>query len=205
METPTEHLETELKFEVDPGFLVPDLAGIADGVTVTAPEVELLAASYFDTGDLRLAAAKVTLRRRTGGHDAGWHLKLPVAADTRREMQAPLGAAATVPPELASLVWPWIQDDSLQVVAELETRRTVRQLTGAGGESLAEVADDEVTGRVSSRGAAQPVTWREIEVELVTGGPEILAAARSRLIAAGARPSSSASKLSRLLGPITPA
>jgi hypothetical protein len=34
----------------------------------------------------------------------------------------------------------------------------------------------------------------------VSGGPEILAAARTRLTAAGARLSSSASKLGRLLG-----
>ncbi len=84
----------------------------------------------------------------------------------------------------------------------LETRRTVRRLTGSGGETLAEVADDAVTGRVPGPGDApgEPATWREIEVELAAGGPEILAAARARLTAAGARPSSSASKLGRLLG-----
>ena len=64
------------------------------------------------------------------------------------------------------------------------------------------MADDQVTGRVPGPGddPGQPVTWREVEVELVSGGPEILAAARSRLTAAGARPSSSPSKLARLLG-----
>ncbi len=199
MGRPTEHVETERKFEVGLGFVLPDLSGIADGVTVTAPEVEHLAANYYDTSDLRLARARITLRRRTGGHDAGWHLKLPVSAATRRELQVPLGDGdTTVPPQLASLVSEWARDEPLQVVAVLETRRTVRRLTGPGGEDLAEVADDEVTGRVPGR--AEPATWREIEVELVTGGPEILAAASSRLTAAGARPSSSASKLSRLLG-----
>ena len=199
----TEHLEIESKFDVDTGFVVPDLSGVADGSGVTEPEVRLLAAHYFDTADLRLIAAKVTLRRRTGGPDAGWHLKLSAGAGSRREMQAPLGdEAAGVPPQLASLVAELIGDEPLRVVAVLETQRTVRNLTGAGGETLAEVADDLVTGRLPGPGddPGEPVTWREVEVELVSGGPEILAAARDRLVAAGARPSPSPSKLARLLG-----
>ena len=199
----TEHLEIESKFDVDAGFEVPDLTGVAHGSGVTEPEVRLLAAHYFDTADLRLIAAKVTLRRRTGGPDAGWHLKLSAGAGSRREMQAPLGdEAAGVPPQLASLVAELIGDEPLRVVAVLETQRTVRNLTGAGGETLAEVADDLVTGRLPGPGddPGEPVTWREVEVELVSGGPEILAAARERLVAAGARPSPSPSKLARLLG-----
>jgi inorganic triphosphatase YgiF len=200
---PTEHLETELKFEVGLDFVLPDLGGLSGGGAVTAPDAALLVASYFDTADLRLAKARITLRRRTGGGDAGWHLKLPVTAGTRRELQVPLGDdAAAVPPQLASQVSAWVRDEPLQVVAVLETRRTVRRLTSAGGETLAEVADDVVTGRVPGPGVApgEPTTWREIEVELARGGPEILAAAGARLTAAGARPSSSASKLGRLLG-----
>jgi inorganic triphosphatase YgiF len=200
----TEHLEIESKFDVDPGFVVPDLSGVADGSGVTEPQVRLLAAHYFDTSDLRLIGAKITFRRRTGGPDEGWHLKLPAGAGRRREMQAPLGDGDTaVPPQLASMVSEWAGDEPLRVVAVLETRRTVRNLTAAGGEILAEVADDLVTGRVPGPGddPGEPVTWREIEVELVSGGPEILAAARDRLVAAGARPSRSPSKLARLLGP----
>jgi len=199
----TEHLETELKLDVDPGFVIPDLGGLVHGQTVSEPEVRHLVANYFDTSDLRLAAAPITLRRRTGGPDEGWHLKLPVGAGTRRELQAPLGDDPTaVPPQLASLVATWVGGHPLQVVAVLETRRTVRNLVAADGTVLAEVADDRVTGRLPGAGhaPAEPVSWREIEVELVSGGPEILAAARSRLAGAGARRSSSASKLGRLLG-----
>ena len=199
----TEHLEIESKFDVGIDFVIPDLGGVADGSGVTEPEVRLLAAHYFDTADLRLIAAKVTLRRRTGGPDAGWHLKLSAGAGSRREMQAPLGdEAAGVPPQLASLVAELIGNEPLRVVAVLETQRTVRNLTGAGGETLAEVADDLVTGRLPGPGddPGEPVTWREVEVELVSSGPEILAAARDRLVAAGARPSPSPSKLARLLG-----
>ena len=197
----TEHAETELKMEAGPDFAIPDLTGLTSGLTVSEPEVRLLDASYFDTPDQRLATAGITLRRRTGGTDAGWHLKLPVSASTRRELQAPLGDAATVPPQLASQVSGWVRDQPLYVVATLQTRRTVRYLRSADGTNLAEMADDVVTGRVPGPGNApgEPVTWREIEVELIDGGPEILDAARSRLAGAGARQSSSSSKLSRLL------
>ena len=194
---PTEHLETELKFEVNLDFAVPDLNGLAGASGVTEPEVRVLTASYFDTGDLRLITAKITLRRRTGGPDEGWHLKLPAGAGRRREMQAPLGDGDTaVPPQLASMVAEWAGGEPLRVVAVLETRRTVRNITGQDGEILAEIADDLVTGRVPGR---EPDVWREIEVELVSGGPAVLDAARSRMTAAGARPSDAPSKLARVL------
>src|SRR5580693_966616 len=111
----TEHLETESKFDVGTDFAIPDLRGVADGSGVTEPEVRLLAAHYFDTSDLRLIAAKITLRRRTGGPDEGWHLKLPAGAGARREKQAPLGDSDTpVPPQLASLVSEWVGGEPLR-------------------------------------------------------------------------------------------
>ena len=67
----------------------------------TGASVELDAV-YYDTEDFRLAADSLTLRRRTGGDDAGWHLKLPVSADVRDEIQAPL--TDTLPPALGELL-----------------------------------------------------------------------------------------------------
>src|SRR5258708_24685889 len=95
---PTEHVETELKFEVGINFVLPDLADVADGVAVTAPEVHLLAASYFDTADLRLAKAGITLRRRTGGADSGWHPKLPLTAGTPPDVAPPPRPGGTTTP-----------------------------------------------------------------------------------------------------------
>ena len=43
----------------------------------------MLTAAYLDTDDLRLARWRVSLRRREGGTDEGWHLKLPVAQPRR--------------------------------------------------------------------------------------------------------------------------
>jgi inorganic triphosphatase YgiF len=203
-------IETEHKYDVDTDFAFPDLAGLAPGVVAAPPEVQRLAATYFDTNDLRLAGAHITLRRRTGGSDAGWHVKLPVSSDTRRELHFPLGpATGTVPSRVATLVAEWTQGEALRPIARLETRRTVRRLLDQAGRVLAEVADDQVTGSRPARPDAadwhEAATWREVEVELVSGTRDLLAAAGKRLKAAGAQPSASASKLSRLLGTGPPA
>jgi CHAD domain-containing protein len=240
----TEHLEVERTFDVPPDFAVPGLSGMPGCARVSGPRAERLAASYFDTGDLRLARHGVTLRRRSGGADAGWHLRLPVARGTRREIRVRLGAEGAgqepVPPRLAGLAAAYARGRVLRQVAVVETDRRVFGLLADGGETLAEVADDRVTAEVAgdrvTAGAARglaaagdagslvtadtadgtaaaggwvaagtahrpgPVRWREIEVGLGSGPPELLAAISERLRAAGARPSAAASKLSRLLG-----
>src|SRR5262249_43119696 len=103
-----EFIETERKYEAAARFALPDLAGLDGVAAVTGPQTYRLRAIYFDTADFRLLAAKITLRRRTGGMDAGWHLKLPAGVDTRREVHAPLGRdAGRVPGRLAELVAGW--------------------------------------------------------------------------------------------------
>ena len=199
-----EQIETERKYDVDAGFVLPDLAGAGGSASMAPPDVQLLQATYFDTDDLRLIAARITLRRRTGGEDAGWHIKLPVGGDTRREVHFPLGPPSrVVPGEIAAEVARWSGGAALRPVARLETHRTVRRLVSESGEVLAEVADDQVTG--SRPDPADPETWRlqetwrEVEVELKSGTPDLLDAAAAGLAAAGATPSRSASKLARVL------
>ena len=200
-------IEIERKFDVDDGFMLPDLSGPGP-VTVAPAEVWQLSATYFDTRDLRLAAAHITLRRRTGGTDAGWHIKLPVDADTRRERHFPLGPAAvagpvSVPGPVAAEVAGWTQGAPLGPVARLETTRTVRRLASPDGQILAEVADDQVTGSrpdPAGPGWRPSDAWRELEVELVGGDRGLLARVAGQLVAAGARPSRSPSKLARVLG-----
>lgn len=78
--------ETERKYEPSSSGIegLPDLTGAGPVASVTAAGPEELDAVYHDTADLRLAGSSATLRRRTGGPDAGWHLKLPLTGDTRR-------------------------------------------------------------------------------------------------------------------------
>jgi len=198
----TSQLEIERKYDAGPEFVLPDLRAVPGCSAVSEPELYRLSATYFDTDDLRLMAAKVTLRRRTGGSDEGWHLKLPVRPGTRREVHLPL-SDGPVPAPLASQVAEFTGGRSLRPIAVLDTDRTVRRLTGSPGpagspgEVLAEVADDAVTARRLS--PPRTLRWREIEVELVSGQPGLLDAAGRLLVEAGARPSGSASKLGRLL------
>ncbi|MFD2092507.1 CYTH and CHAD domain-containing protein [Blastococcus deserti] len=196
------HLEVEAKYDVGHDFVLPSLEGL-DGVATVDPPVEHgLEAVYHDTADLRLLRARVTLRRREGGPDAGWHLKLPAGA-ARRELHAPLGRAVKRPPRaLVAPVVGLLRGAPTGPVATLRTRRVVTVLRDADGRVLAEVADDTVSATALADGAGRPAeahTWREVEVELGDGDATLAAAVGERLTAAGARPSAAASKVGRVL------
>jgi CYTH domain len=215
-----EFIETERKYEAAADFALPDLSGLDGVAAITGPRTYRLRAVYFDTRDYGLAEARITLRRRTGGTDAGWHLKLPAGTDSRREVHAPLGRGAyAVPARLAELVVGWSNRQPLVPIALLATTRRLRRLAAPDGQVLAEIADDLVSGSLPGptpggpagpgrdtglRGRGTPEwrevsRWREVEVELVSGSRELLGSVGDLLIRAGAVPSAAASKLSRLL------
>ena len=199
-----EHLETEQKYDAAADFVLPDLSGLDGRAKATGRHRYYLSATYFDTEDLDLIKNRVTLRRRVGGPDEGWHLKLPVRKDTRQEVRLPLsaGEAGTVPAQLAAQVEDITAGRPLHPIAILDTERTVVTLTGQAGEPLAEVADDLVTASRLDEPGAEPMKWREIEVEAAEGAEVagLMEAAGQALREAGARRSASASKLGRLLG-----
>ncbi|MFD8549053.1 CHAD domain-containing protein [Streptomyces sp. NPDC059649] len=205
--------EIERKYEADDDTHLPDLAGIDRVATVEERGTDNLDALYYDTAGQRLAADGVTLRRRTGGPDAGWHLKLPVSPGVRDEIRAPLSDAP--PPELTALVRSRTRGQDLIPLVRLRTRRTVRVLCDAAGVPLAEVAVDAVTARRVTFAAPPEATpegagpmearWHEIEVELAEGDGAgdadtgLLDAIGRALAEAGVRPASAPSKLARAL------
>jgi inorganic triphosphatase YgiF len=203
-----DHLETEQKYDADADFVLPDLSGLEGRAKATGPRRYYLSATYFDTEELDLIRNQITLRRRAGGTDEGWHLKLPVRKDTRQELHAPLGQSATgtieaVPARLAAQVQDITAGRRLHPIAILDTERTVVTLTSQAGQPLAEIADDRVTATRLDQQGSQPLIWREIEVEALTDDPGVsglLEATGQVLRQAGARRSPSASKLGRLLG-----
>jgi CHAD domain-containing protein len=195
----TEHLEIERKYDVGEEAEVPDLSGLPGVSSVSGPEEHELAADYFDTPDLRLATAGVTLRRRTGGDDEGWHLKLP-ADGGRREIRVPLGQAVKTPPvSLRRLVVAYTRREPLALVVSLQTWRSARRLLADDGGVLAEVCDDRVTADLPGWDAEPPV-WREWEAELASGERDLLDDVDVLLAGAGALPSTHGSKLLRVLG-----
>ncbi|MFJ3665139.1 CHAD domain-containing protein [Streptomyces sp. NPDC090106] len=194
--------EIERKYESEESGL-PDLTGVAGVEAVIDKGVAHLDATYYDTPDERLARSSITLRRRTGGSDAGWHLKFPVAPGVRDEIQAPLSPA--VPRTLHGLVRSRIRDAELRPVVRLRSDRDVRHLVDGQGRVLAEVSLDSVRAErlTGDGGSAQ---WTEIEVELADGGdPAFLDKVEKRLRKAGVRRSGSSSKLARALAETAPA
>ncbi len=198
-------IETEAKYDAPAGAGLPRLDGLRQVAGTSGPAEEKLEAVYYDTDDLRLMRAGITLRRRRGGDDAGWHLKLPLGADARREIRLPPGEGGRrVPGELAELVRVHTRGKPLGPVARMTTSRRRVTLFGRAGESLAEVAADDVCAE--TLGDTTTVSrWREVEVELTGGGRELLKAADELLRREGLRPAGRAAKLERALGGQLPA
>ncbi|WP_342318143.1 CYTH and CHAD domain-containing protein [Corynebacterium mayonis] len=197
-------LEVEVKLSVDESTGIPDLTQLPGVEKILGTTEHKLSAIYYDTEDLRLTREKITLRRRTGGDDDGWHLKLP-AGSARRELRAELDDPSTIPDELVSHVRAIVRHHSLQPVAQVDNRRVVIELGSSAGEQVAEFCDDHVTAWSLLPGGER-TNWREWEVELsdftsgTEAGADLINQATSFLISAGARKSSSPSKLSSALG-----
>ncbi|MBD1537646.1 CYTH and CHAD domain-containing protein [Arthrobacter sp. S13_S34] len=207
-------LEIEKKYDVDDAAAVPALDRVTGVARTGAPHTAVLEAVYFDTARHILASRRITLRRRTGGTDAGWHLKLPplesggtaTEPQQRRELHAPLGQPGVVPDSLLVHIQAYLRGAAVAPVVRLETRRTTHALYGEDGVHLADLADDRVTaerlhpGQGEGAGPGGQQQWREWELELVHGGPGLFAPAEELLVQAGARPAGHASKLARALG-----
>lgn len=201
-------LEVEAKFAVDPSTPLPELTRIPEVASVARTEEHRLSAIYYDTADLRLTRAKITLRRRSGGDDEGWHIKLP-GTRGRIEIQAELGEPVDgqfqVPEELLEQVRAIVRKHPLEPVAQVDNDRAESILTDDEDTPLAEFCDDQVTAWSLLPGGER-TSWREWEVELAEAavnnerGAELLRGATSQLINAGARVSKAPSKLVLALG-----
>ncbi|GAA4901630.1 CYTH and CHAD domain-containing protein [Tessaracoccus lubricantis] len=196
-----EQLETEVKFALEEGGELPPLDGL---VRAGAVHEYLQRAVYYDTLDLLLARHAITLRRRTGGSDDGWHLKLPEGGSARREVHADLDEAPghrRVPGELVDAVatalgdaWPAGAEGALVPVSFLTTRRLETQLLADDGSVAALLSDDRVTALPAG------LSMREAEVELVDGDESLLEVIEERFAEHDVVRSDSPSKLLWSLG-----
>ncbi|WP_435148613.1 CHAD domain-containing protein [Micromonospora aurantiaca (nom. illeg.)] len=179
-------VERERKYSGDEGFRLPDLTGCGGVVTMSDATVSDLDAVYWDTDDLLLLRSGHALRRRTGGHDAGWHLKVGAVGGARVEHQFPAGASDDgPPPEVVALVRGASRGRPVAPAARVVNRRREHRLLDADGRVLAEVAEDDVRSEDLVDGTAR--SWHEIEIELVGGDDALLDALGERLRAAGSR------------------
>ncbi len=179
--------EREVKLTPVPGFRLPPLDDVADGVIAGPAEILDLDAVYYDTGDLRLARSGASLRFR---RPEAWTVKLPAPSEgallVRGEHEFP-GEPGTPPVAAVDLVRAWVRTAPVHAIARLKTRRRRVELTDPGGKKVAEVVDDEVTvvdddGRITAR-------FRELEVEIgEDASVELADLIVARLQSAGAGP-----------------
>lgn len=215
---PSRAFEIERKYDAEEGTPLPEWDDVPGVARVGAAEVRPLDARYFDTAELALSRAGVALRRRTGGPDAGWHVKGPRQGDARLEIVWPLGALRLdpasqgltqepdegMPEAVIAAVAAWATPP-FTPLARIGNTRHAYDLFDESGGVLAEFVDDRVQ-TTDLRGGAQRA-WREWEVELGPAAPadaagreELFAAVERAIFAAGGRPAASDSKLARALG-----
>ena len=200
-------VERELKFDVDPHFVLPGLADLLPPQGRLEHASDRLCSDYFDTGDRALVRARMVLRRRTGTSDNGWQLKVPLPP-FREEIRFPLeqigdSDVPRVPDEVAQLLRGTTLGRALVPVAHIAVDRSVTRLLDGDRTVLAEIVDDQV--HATTTGAdTTPSTWRELEVQLGGDDVALLDTLAHRLREAGARLSRFASKLEHVLadGPV---
>ena len=191
--------EQEDKYEVDSDWVMPQITDLVPDGGRVDQQVRELDSTYFDTPGAGLRVFGITLRRRVGGSETGWQLKVPNGT-ARTELQSG-SRAKTLPSALAKGVEGLLAGESLDPVAAIMTTRTAYRVINADGELLFEVADDQVESGPPD-GESMLHSWREVEVELGPAGKKKdLKRARKLLGAAGASPSTSRTKLDRALSP----
>ena len=211
--TETVQVEIERKYDIDGQASLPRLNGVSGVARVRYRPPMALEAVYFDTADRDLSANDVTLRRRTGGTDAGWHVKIG-KGDRRIEMQSPLGSEElSVPRRILDLVRVHVRGKALTQIARLNTLRSVVDLMDGQGHPLAEVSDDQVAAMsVGFRAESRVQHWREWEVEVIDAGRVTSSAGGTQdfldgvgqvLETAGARVSAAGSKVEKVVGKTT--
>ncbi|MDM4722915.1 CYTH and CHAD domain-containing protein [Micromonospora sp. WMMA1363] len=191
-------MEEERKYEVNDGWSLPELtAATPDDGGVRELPAATLVATYFDTVDLRLARAGVSLRHRAG--DAlPWTVKLPTdTPGVRHEISRPDGRGDP-PADLVELVTVVHRGAPLTPAAEVRTLRRAYEVHDDAGVVLAEVVDDDVT--VVGADGATTFTFREVEVERKAGDRDLLDRIGSILRDAGARDAGFVPKHVRALG-----
>ena len=164
-------IEREMKFTVGADFHLPSLKG-------SRLPAKILISVYYDTPDLRLARARITLRHRTQGRNRAWQLKLPLDCG-RREVEM-RGNASMPPAQMLDLLFIHLRGGPVQPIATLRTRRTGIRV---GGRKGADVVLDEVS--VLQR-SSEVLMFREVEIERLNGDEALVKRLEKAVRKAGA-------------------
>lgn len=172
---PIEFAETEVVLLAPDHVQLPELTDALDSeVVVDPPAHHRQHATYYDGPDLPLLRHGTTVRHRVDevvesrATSARWTVKRPgwVDGDTLSRAEFGVeGGPGAVPAEVRDLVGPDLHGAPLAPVAEIDTERLCTVLRDGFGVPLVEVTDDRVVARPAG---AAPVSFREVEVELLT-------------------------------------
>lgn len=179
-----------MRLQAGPGFQLPELDQVVEGVRAGPGDQRRLESVYFDTPDLRLARWGVSLHHQSGGE---WTLTLPETALTFS------GSPRNPPRDATDLVSAYVRGSALAAVARLSTLRRRVTLLGAAGRQLAEVVEDEVSVLQRRRVAAR---FREVEVDVASEGDGLREPLLWRLRLAGAGMAEALPTFLQALGPV---
>jgi CHAD domain-containing protein len=181
--------EYERKLDAPLGFRLPPLGG-------SPLEPRVFTSVYYDVPGGSLAAAGITLRRRTENGRSAWQLKLP-SEDSRLELEAE-GGSRKPPQKVLDLLHAHLRHGPLERVAERRTRRRGELVARDG--TTAEVTIDEVAVMDARRVQDRFV---EVEVELRKGSPAQLDVLADELAEAGAEAGAATPKVFRALNRVS--
>ena len=183
---------------------LPSLDAVA-GVTGTdAASHQKFETTFFDTPDLALTKAGITLRRCTGD-TAGWELELPDADETSTVLHGTGGTSATVPKPLRDAVGLYTRGAKLAPIGRMRTERQELDLVDGSGATVARVRDERVTANaLAPADTDMLLAWREWAVEALDGNPKVADAAAAVLESAGGTSAGAESEVSRILGDRAP-
>jgi CHAD domain-containing protein len=180
----------------------PPAPGLSEVHHTDVAPPRVLEIERYDTADLRLAAAGVTLAVLRDDSPARWELHTPGEREPLHlpvDPNAPAGARLPLPAEIDELVRGVARGRTVRPVGRVRTTRTEHRLLDVSGARRATLVHDHVS--LSTIGRSTDVeAWTEVTVD----APEPLRAALAeRAAEAGLRPAApcGAAELSRRLRP----
>jgi len=187
----------DLRLVTPAGFRLPPLTDAGGDVFEGPPGSTRTITTYWDTEDLRLTRAGVTLRHA----DDGWHLALPRPAGgvaAAPAAQRPEGEPGEPPTVATDLVTAFARGAALDSIATLRTTQRRVPVNGANGALAAAVVDEEI--EVVDGDNTMPRV-RELVIEWHAGVTrQQRAALLARLRWAGAEPVEPVPPIVRVLG-----
>ncbi|MGI5128738.1 CHAD domain-containing protein [Pseudonocardia sp. CA-107938] len=197
--------QTTLTFRGPAEASIPPVAGLPGVHGDEAAPARVLEVERYDTADLRLAAAGVTVSVLRDDSPARWELHTPGDGDPLHlpvDPDAAPGARLPLPAGIAELVRGAARGRNVRPVGRVRTTRTEHRLLDESGARLATVVHDHVT--LSTLGRSTEVeAWTEVAID---APPALRPALADRAAEAGLRRAEPCgeAELTRLLRPARP-